>query len=1320
MSHFSVKKPYTVIVSIILCLLLGVVSFSKMTTDLLPKIELPYVVIYTSYPGATSEKVEKTVTDVIESAVATSSGIKNITSTSSDSTSMVVLQYEDDTNMDSVLVDLNSKINMVKGYFDSTVSTPYIIALNPNMLPVMEVAFSSAMSRSELTDTINNDITPDLEKIDGTATVSAVGLLESNVEVKLNQDKINAVNDKVLKSVDQTLYDAQVKIRDGYSQLNEKQQELDDGKTQLADGKIQLSEKTTETINSLADASAQLSSAQAQLQGVLAHETDLTSDIAGLNAELQGYADAIAKIQQGIDTLNTTINSMTQIQTGLSSVADDLDIDTLLASMPDLQPLVDQLREAGNTITTAGELKSALNAFIQGLQGQRDQLNNSLQQAQDAQNARKPEIEEELRNKQTEMAAAEAVKSTLNDKITQLNTAVTELEKGKLTASIEIAGANSTLSSTESSLTSAQAQIDSARSQLDDAQTQLNDSKKDAYAKANISSEITPAMISQILMAENFSMPAGTITSSDNTDITVRVGDQFSSLDELKDLLLFHIDAGDVGDVKLCDVADIEITDNSADLYAKLNGNDGTILTIQKTSTASTSAVCSRVNKELTALQEKYPDVKATVLFDQGVYINMVVNSVLQNLLQGGLLALLVLLLFLKDWKPTIIIGFSIPISLLVTVVVMYFSGITLNIMSLGGLALAVGMLVDNSIVVIENIYRLRKEGMPLLKAAVQGAGQVSGAIFASTLTTVCVFLPIVFASGIAKQLFVDMGLTITFSLIASLIVALTVVPMLSSRMLKKTSERKTVFLDHLTERYGKLLQATLKHKVILMLCVTALFAWCVVQLFSMPTSFIPSADAGQMTVTLSMNNEKATAEETRSTCDEVVSRISSIEDIEDIGAMQTGSGSMLSTASGTDTADLYLILKDNRVMSADDISQQIKSLTSDLPCSLEISASVMDMSSLGGSGITINLRGSDMDTLYANADEIQSALSDVEGIGTLTIGDSRTTTEKRISVQKNKAMEYGLTVAQIYSALSNDLKTTTSSTTVTIDNKDYPVKIVNNEDLQTDASRLYSYTLSGTKDSESTDVSLGSIADITDGTGSTAISHENQQRTIPVSITLADGYNIGLVSKDVQAKLDTISFSDGVTYDLTGENKTITDTMTELVKMILLALCMIYLIMVAQFQSLLSPFIVMFTIPLAFTGGILALLLTGKELSIIAVLGFLVLAGIVVNNGIVFIDTVNQLRDQGMEKQEALITTGKMRLRPILMTALTTILGLSTMAIGIGQGAEMMAPMAIVTIGGLLYATLMTLFVVPSMYDLMHRKDRAHAELEETTPTSK
>lgn len=1303
MIHFSVKKPYTVIVSIIVCLVLGVISFTRMTTDLLPSIELPYVVIYTAYPGATSEKVEKAVTDVIEQAVATSSGIKEIDSTSSDNVSMVVLQYEDDTNMDSVLVDLNSKINMVSGYFDDSVSTPYILELNPNMLPVMEVAVSSSLSRAELTKIVNENIAPEIEKIDGAASVSSVGLLETSIEVRLSQDKIDAINNKLLKSVDEQLYDAQVKINDGYATLDQKQQELNDGKSKLASGKSELSDKTTETISSLAQASEQLSSAQAQLQGVLAHETDLTSDIQGLQAELQGYTDAI-------DKLNTGIASIQGVQTILSSVTDETLLTDAITALNQIDPAYGAAVEAmqqsllaqGAAVSTAGEMKTALSANLSTMQ-------TSLSDA----GTRKAEIETELKNKDTEMAAAQAVKASLNDKVAQLSKAVTELEKGKLTASIEIAGANSTLSSTETTLTSAQAQIDSARTQLDDAQKQLNESKTAAYEKADVSSEITPAMISKILTAENFSMPAGTITDADNTDYTVRVGDAFSSMDELKNLILFHMDAGDIGDVTLSDVADIQTSDNSGDTYAKLNSNDAVILTVQKSSTASTAEVCADINSRLSDLEEQYPDIQTTVLMDQGVYINMVVNSVLQNLLQGGLLALAILLLFLKDWKPTMIIGFSIPISLLVTVVVMYFSGITLNIMSLGGLALGVGMLVDNSIVVIENIYRLRKEGMPLLQASVEGAKSVSGAIFASTLTTVCVFLPIVFTDGIARQLFTDMGLTITFSLLASLLVAVTVVPMLSSKMLKRTGDKSNHLIERIKEQYGKALSHVLDHKVILMIAVTALFAWTVLQAFSMPTSFIPSADMGQMSATLTMNNDKATAEETQKVCDEATSRIQEIADIEDIGAMQTSGMSLMASSSSTSSASYYMTLKDERTMSAEEVAAEIKNRTADLPCSIEVSASAMDLSALGGSGITVNLRNDDMDSMYAEADKIETALSDIEGIDTISVGNSKTTDEKRIIVDKNSAMKYGLTVAQVYQALAADLSRSTSGPSVTIDDQDYSIKIINETDLQSDPSALYSYTLTGTENSESTDVSLSSIAEIDDGTGSTAITHENQQRTLPVTITLKDGYNIGLVSREVEAKLDTLQKADGIVYDITGENTTINETITQLLQMILLAIILIYLIMVAQFQSLLSPFIVMFTIPLAFTGGILALLLTGSELSVIALLGFLILSGVVVNNGIVFIDTVNQLTEKGMEQKEALITTGKMRLRPILMTALTTILGLSTMALGIGEGAEMMAPMAIVTIGGLIYATLMTLFVVPSMYAIFHR----HKNSDETLP---
>ena len=793
------------------------------------------------------------------------------------------------------------------------------------------------------------------------------------------------------------------------------------------------------------------------------------------------------------------------------------------------------------------------------------------------------------------------------------------------------------------------------------------------------------------------------------------MGEEYASLEELENTLLMHMDVDGVGDVRLSDVADIALTDNAGESYAKVNGNDGVVLSFQKQSTASTATVSQRINSAIAQLQEQNPGLHITPLMDQGDYIDMVVGSVLSNLLWGGLLAIIVLIFFLKDAKPTFIVACSIPFSLMCAITLMYFTDVTLNIISLSGLALGVGMLVDNSIVVIENIYRLRSLGVPASKAAIQGAKQVSGAIFASTLTTICVFLPIVFTQGISRELFTDMGLTIAYSLLASLVVALTLVPAMGAAVLKNTKEKSHRWFDAFVEGYQRLLGWALRHKAPVLSGVTALLAISIFLTTQMGTAFIPAMDSPQMSATLTMPRGAA-QQDAYAMADTVMERIAAVDGVETVGAMSGGSGmsSMMGGSSSGGSITYYILLSDDRTATNADVSAAIEAQVADLDCTVEVQESTMDMSALGGSGVELVITGRGLDEMNAIADDLRGILRSTEGLVDISENSVTGNPETRITVDKYKAMQHGLTVAQIYSELAAELKAENTATTLTLDGTDTPVVVVKPAGQAPTRGNImdHAFTVTNAEGEEET-VRLYDIAAKQETDSVSSINRENGARTMSVSAGVDARHNIGLVSRELEKKLADYELPEGYTVEIAGENETINSAMTDLVKMIALAVVFIYLIMVAQFQSLMSPFIVMFTIPLAFTGGLLALWLTGSELSIIAMLGFLVLAGVVVNNGIVFVDNINQLRLAGMDRTEAILETGRTRIRPVLMTALTTILAMSTMALGIGDGAEMTQPMAIVTIGGLTYATLLTLLVVPVLYDIFRKKPLYDPELD-------
>lgn len=1212
LSKFSVKKPFTVVVAVIMILLLGGISFTKMTTDLLPSLNLPYVIVMTTYPGASPEKVETGVTKPLEKTLATTSGIKNINSISSENSSVIILEFEQATNMDSVMIELSGKIDLVKAYFEDGVSSPTLMKLNPNMMPIMIASVDvNDMGIKEVSKYVQDEVVPEFERIDGVASVDATGLVKEEVHVNINQQKIDELNNKVLASVDAKLAETKLK--------------LDDAKEKLEAGKKELEAQSQKQTQNIVNAGVELTSGKNQMQIALSNFPSLISQINQKKESLVKQRDIIQKVVDKQNELN----------------------------LP--------------TLDKENEILNQLNMGIKA-------CDDSISQMKDKQ--------KDLENKLAQVVESEK-----------------QLETGKLTLSQE--------------LTKASVKLENSETELNKGIEEFEKARDEAYAKANISSMITSDTISAILMADNFSMPAGYIKEGEE-QFLVKVGDKFSDLEELKNLVLFNVDIGEIGEIKLTDVAEVEMADNSNEIYAKINGNDGIILSMQKQSTASTSEVSDKINEEMEKLMKENSNLHITALNDQGTYIDIVINSVLNNLISGGILAIIILFIFLKNIRPTIIIAFSIPISLMFALVAMYFSGVTMNVISLAGLALGVGMLVDNSIVVIENIYRLRNEGMSAAKAAVEGAKQVSGAIFASTLTTICVFLPIVFAEGISRQLFTDMGLTIAYSLLASLIVALTLVPTMGASILKKNEEKEHKLFDKFVNVYGNILNKALKYKFIVLAIAIGLLAFSAFKAVNMGTAFIPSMDSPQMSITLEMDKDTKN-NELREMSNTVIDKITEIDDIETIGALQSGgSMSMLTGGGNSNSISMYVLLKQDKKLNNEEIKKMIEEKTKDLNCELSISASTMDMSSLGGSGIQIKIKGSDLDELQRISKDVANILEKTEGTIDVSNGLEENTTETRVIVDKNKLGSYGLTVAQVYQAVTKAIKNENTSTTLNIGVEDYPVVVIKDKENSVTRDNLKNYKVKGTKNGEEVEVALSEIANISEEESLNSITHMAQTRTISVSAGIDDDHNIGFVSREVEKELDKYNVPEGYNIEIAGENETINETMGDLILMITLAIVFIYLIMVAQFQSLLSPFIVLFTIPLAFTGGLLALVITGFELSIISMLGFLVLSGIIVNNGIVFVDYVNQLRLEGMDKHEALIKAGKTRIRPILMTALTTILGLSTMALGIGMGSDMVQPMAIVTIGGLVYGTILTLFVVPIIYDLLHRKDMKVINIEE------
>lgn len=1337
-SRYSVKKPYTVFVAVVLVIVLGVVSFTKMTTDLLPSMNLPYAIVMTTYAGASPETVESMVTRPVEQSMATVSNIENVSSLSAENYSLVILEFAQTANMDSVTIEMRENLDQLKAMWDDdSIGSPIIMKLNPDMMPVMVAAVGKeGLSHTEVTKLTEDSIIPELESLEGVASVNASGLIEENVQVVIRQEKIDAINRQVFGYVESEFEDAEKEIADGKKELVDGQKELNDGQIELNDSIAELQENQADLADNKHDLEKGLDEVQSGIDTLDGKKTETAAQLAAAQTAINEGKAEITKNLAAIQVRLNEYETAKATAEGLEKLSGELR--TLLTEAENAETAStgsgDAKVEAGMEVIVSSVAGTPFGEMLKSVKT-RDMLKIAIAEV----DKQKTEADTVLAAfPQAEIAQLTAAKKELEDADAQLSQKLTEVNMGEMIAAIEMGSASATLNITKSQLKSAKEQLESAQEQLDDAwdqigdaQEQLNDARKqlsegwdsikegeedlkeakaDALDNADMTDILTVEMVENLLAAQNFSMPAGYVTE-EGIDYLVRVGDKVDDVESLQNMVLIDMEMDGVDTIHLSDVADVFMTDNSDEVYASINGQAGVMLTIQKQTGYSTGDVSERINKRMAELQEEDPDLLLLPLMDQGVYIDLVTDSVFSNMISGAILAVLILIVFLKDLRPTLVIACSIPISVVAAVVCMYFSGVTLNIISLSGLALGIGMLVDNSIVVIENIYRLRNDGMSSSEAAMEGAREVAGAIAASTLTTVCVFLPIVFTEGITRQLFVDMGLTIAYSLGASLAVALTLVPSMGAGLLKKTKEKKpSQFFEKLMDGYERLIRLALGHRAVVLILAVGLLILSAVLEFAKGTAFMPEMDSTEISMTLTMP-EGTPLNETAEQADELERRLLTLEDVVEVGAMAS-SGSSMGLVSGdtaTNEVSVYGLLKEDKKLTNQELKDEILTLTEDMEAEIEVSTSSMDMSSLGGSGITIMIKGRDLDRLQEIAKDIAKLVEETEGTIDVSDGIEETTGELRIKVDKEKAAQEGLTTAGVFSEIMAKLSDPTSATTLSTDTEDFDVLVVNGEDEELTRETIKDLMLTVTKnDNTKEHVPLTDIAEFSEAEGLETIMRDAQSRYISVTASIDDDHNVGLVSSEVQRKLDKYQAPEGYTIEMQGENETIMESMVELVKMLLLALLFMYLIMVAQFQSLLSPFIIMFTVPLAFTGGLFGLFVAGSEFSVIAMIGFVMLSGIIVNNGIVLIDYTNQLCDKGMSKTEALVEAGKTRMRPILMTALTTILGLSTMGAGVGMGADMVQPMAIVTIGGLLYGTLLTLFVIPCIYSLLIRRKKA------------
>lgn len=1205
LSRFSIRKPFTVLVAVVVIIVFGIISFVKMTPDLFPKINTPYVIVMTAYPGASPDEAEIEITEPMEQQLATLSNIKNVTSVSASGYSLIQLEFSDDVNMDAISVDIRDKINQIEGEMPETAGTPVVMKINLDMVPVVTAAVGmEGKSSGEVSEFTRENLENQLAGVEGVASVSVAGMTADDIQIVLSQEKIDEVNEKISAAISKEMRNVKGQISEGISAAEEGLDKIDEGKTTIKSGQKQSAEK-------LAVMKVQLQNSRQQLQRLKAQGPVLKE-------LLERYDDAVS---------SGDIQSIKDMESAIA----------LIGMTPE------SLREAVSQL------------------------------------------------------------DTVDQQIAAIDDAIANLDVSGSVMDFEFSSGYSDLAATGST-------IEATVNQLQSALTEVQDSEKAALASADMTGVLTMNNVSAILNAQNFSMPAGYVTDG-KAEILVSVGDKIKSKSELENLILIDLGIDGTEPVRLSDIAIVMYGGQDNDTYAKINGDNGVLLSFTKQSSYATAQVSENIADKFSQLEGQYSDLEFTMLSDQGEYIGIVIDSILQNLLMGAVLAVLILLFFLRDIRPTLITAVSIPISVVFAVVMMYFSGVTINMISLSGLAIGVGMLVDNSIVVVENIYRLRALGYSRVQSAVSGAVQVSGAITASTLTTICVFVPIIFVSGMTRDLFVDLALTVAYSLMASLIIALTLVPAMAKGLFTKDTKKSVLSQNGKTIRkYRQIAIWSIGHKKTIIIVSVAALVISTGLALSKGFSFMPSMSTPQISAAIQMPDESS-LEETAKVTDMVSEEISEIDGVETVGAMLSsdtmGMLGFSSQQQDTTATTMYIVLEEEKADNGVLIADKLEKAAEKYGCEITTSAD-MDMNSMiGGGGVTINLYSDDLDLLRKTGSKIENELRKMKQLEEVSDIDEESTEELKVVVDKNLAAAEGLTTAQIYQQIASRLTEEATATALVQNGGTVDVIVKNPESAEITKDSLKNMKLTAEKsDGTKSEIALSAVASLETDASMNVINHNNQKRTLQITAAVKDGYNITHVTDDVKKTVDEKKLvPENVKLEYAGENEEIMDAMKQMIMMLAVGFILVYLVMVAQFQSLRSPFIVIFTIPLAFTGGMAALLICGQDISVVSMMGFVMLMGVVVNNAIVLVDCINRFRLEGMAMEDAIVNAGAVRMRPVLMTAVTTVLGLIPLALGIGTGAEMVQPVAIVCIGGLIYATLMTLVVIPVMYRIFARK---------------
>lgn len=821
---------------------------------------------------------------------------------------------------------------------------------------------------------------------------------------------------------------------------------------------------------------------------------------------------------------------------------------------------------------------------------------------------------------------------------------------------------------------------------------------------------LTQSDIVQVIQVNNISLPGNPVETTEDKSLTTRIISTLTSVDDIKNLVV-TVNPLDGTAVTIADVATVDLT--KAEQFSETRANDApaVMLSVFQESSANTANVSTSFQEALDKQLEKkaFQNVNANILFDQGDYVKIAINNIGTTLITGGLLAMVILFIFLKGIRSPIIVGVAIPYSVIVTFVLMYFAGFSLNIMTLGALALGIGMLVDNSIVVIENIERHLGLGKTPKEAASIGTREVAGAITASTLTTIAVFVPVLFLSGLIGQIFTEFALTISFSLFASLVVAITVIPMMASKLLKKPKgniearRRRSKSYSN----FERSIKWTIGHRAIVLIITVILLVVSTIGLFRVGTEFLPATDEGFVTIAVDL--EKGSS---FTATDKVVKKVEKIlkkeEDIEVYVSFVGGSQEGQSRGSAnSNTAEISVKLKalEDRNRSVFTFVDEVQpKVVKAVGADAEIKFNVQTASGSSPNVVSFTVSSNDKKKLDTAVNQLQQDLTSLDGVVQVTNDLTTKVEEVQINVIRENAIDYGIAPAQIAQTVNNMTRGVLTSQIIDENDQVLGVYVKFDEKYRSNLEHLKQLQL---RTPSGQYIALEEIATIDIAEGPVSIRSIDQASAISFSVKYESAYSLGEMSDLIDEIIQEQKFTEDIAVSFGGDRELLDNSKNDMILAVILAVVLVFIVMAAQFESFKYPFVIMFTVPLVVIGIFIGLFTTNLPISISAIIGILILVGIVVNNGIVLVDYINQRKRDGMSSYDAIITSVRDRVRPILMTALTTILGLVPLALGIGEGTEINQPMAITVIGGLISSTFLTLYIVPTIYSLFDKETR-------------